>query len=104
MTHQLTVRRPSPFALGLVLAVAVGGAAQAQEPAAEELLTAAELQTLVAPVALYPDTLLIQILVGATAPLDVVKADRLLSRREGATRTRSRPRSRPRPSTPASRS
>ena len=50
----------------------------------EELLTAAELQTLVAPVALYPDTLLIQILVGATAPLDVVKADRLLARSEGA--------------------
>ena len=37
-----------------------------------------------APVALYPDTLLIQILVGATAPLDVVKADRLLARSEGA--------------------
>ncbi len=83
MTHQLTVRRPSPFALGFVLAV-VTGSAQAQEPAAEELLTAAELQTLVAPVALYPDTLLIQILVGATAPLDVVKADRLLARSEGA--------------------
>jgi hypothetical protein len=88
MTHRLTGRRPSPTALGLVLAVAAGGAATAQDQAAEvaaaELLTAAELQTLVAPVALYPDTLLIQILVGATAPLDVVKADRLLARSEGA--------------------
>jgi len=45
----------------------------------DELLTPAELQTLVAPVALYPDTLLIQILVGATAPLDIVKADRVLT-------------------------
>jgi len=42
------------------------------------LLTQAELETLVAPVALYPDTLLIQILVAATQPLEVVKADRFL--------------------------
>jgi hypothetical protein len=71
-----------------ILALATAGAAAAQEAqvapaAAEELLTSAELQTLVAPVALYPDTLLIQILVGATAPLDVVKADRLLARNDG---------------------
>lgn len=44
--------------------------------ASAELLTQAELETLMAPVALYPDTLLIQILVAATYPLDVVKADR----------------------------
>jgi hypothetical protein len=77
----------------VVLALTTAGAAAAQEQpaaaqdqpaAAEALLTAAELQTLVAPVALYPDTLLIQILVGSTAPLDVVKADRLLARSEGA--------------------
>ncbi len=43
-----------------------------------ELLTDAELQTLVAPVALYPDTLLIQILVAATQPLEIVKAERYL--------------------------
>jgi hypothetical protein len=81
-------RRLSSSALSLVLC-ASGGAALAQEATAtatqaDALLTAAELQTLVAPVALYPDTLLIQILVGATAPLDVVKADRLLARSEGA--------------------
>ncbi len=76
-----------------VLALTTAGAAAAQEQttaaqeqtaAAEALLTAAELQTLVAPVALYPDTLLIQILVGSTAPLDVVKADRLIARNAGA--------------------
>ena len=76
-----------------VLALTTAGAAAAQEqttaaqeqPAAAEVqLTAAELQTLVAPVALYPDTLLIQILVGSTAPLDVVKADRLIARNAGA--------------------
>ncbi|QFT71465.1 DUF3300 domain-containing protein [Ruegeria sp. THAF33] len=42
------------------------------------LLTGAELQTLVAPVALYPDTLLIQIFVAATQPLEIVKAERYL--------------------------
>ncbi|MEY8118904.1 DUF3300 domain-containing protein [Falsihalocynthiibacter sp. BN13B15] len=49
----------------------------------EALLTAEELQTLVGPVALYPDTLLIQILVAATFPLDVMKADRLIKDNEG---------------------
>ena len=44
----------------------------------EDLLTDAELQTLVAPVALYPDTLLIQIFVAATQPLEIVKAERFL--------------------------
>ncbi len=44
-----------------------------------ELLTEEELRTLVGPVALYPDTLLIQVLVAATFPLEVVKADRYLS-------------------------
>lgn len=42
------------------------------------VLTTEELQTLVAPVALYPDTVLIQILIASTALLDVMKADRLL--------------------------
>jgi hypothetical protein len=70
----------------MTAATAVPAGAQeapAEADAGTELLTAAELQTLVAPVALYPDTLLIQILVGATAPLDVVKASRLLARSEG---------------------
>ncbi|MCA8881189.1 MAG: DUF3300 domain-containing protein [Rhodobacteraceae bacterium] len=48
------------------------------DEAGDALLTQAELERLVAPVALYPDTLLIQILVGATQPLDVVKAERFL--------------------------
>ena len=47
--------------------------------ASESLLTSAELETMVAPVALYPDTLLIQILVAATVPLEVMKADRFVA-------------------------
>mgnify|MGYP001949830071 FL=1 len=45
---------------------------------ADASLTEEELDELVAPVALYPDTLLIQILVAATYPIDVVKADRFV--------------------------
>ncbi|SLN34953.1 hypothetical protein TRL7639_01622 [Falsiruegeria litorea R37] len=55
--------------------------AQAEASADQEaqtLLTQEELQELVGPVALYPDTLLIQVLVAATFPLEVVKADRFV--------------------------
>ncbi len=47
------------------------------------LLTPEDLQGLVAPIALYPDTLLIQVLVAATYPLEVIKADRLVSDNAG---------------------
>jgi len=43
------------------------------------LLSADALDDLVAPVALYPDSLLTQVLVAATYPLDVMKADRFLA-------------------------
>ncbi|MDK3072501.1 DUF3300 domain-containing protein [Sedimentitalea sp. JM2-8] len=80
MTRNLT-------ALCLSLSVLAAPVAQAQTQetdaedavAPEELLTQAEIETLVAPVALYPDTLLVQILVASTYPLDVMKADRLLA-------------------------
>jgi hypothetical protein len=40
---------------------------------------AADLDALVAPIALYPDALLTQVFVAATFPLDLVKADRFLA-------------------------
>lgn len=49
----------------------------------DALFTQAELENLVAPVALFPDTLLIQIFVASTVPMDVVKSDRLLAVNEG---------------------
>ena len=49
----------------------------------EGLLTQSELENLVAPVALYPDTLLIQILVASTNPMEVIKSERLLAVNEG---------------------
>lgn len=48
--------------------------AAAQAPA----LGAADLDPLLAPVALYPDTLLMQVLVAATYPLEVVEAERFV--------------------------
>ena len=54
-------------------------------PSSEEegLLSEEELDALVAPVALYPDALLTQILVAATYPIDVMKADRFVGQNEG---------------------
>jgi hypothetical protein len=69
---------------GAVLAQETGGPLPrpAEEPEVvagdEDTLGEADLDELVAPVALYPDTLLTQVLVAATYPLDVMKADRFL--------------------------
>lgn len=55
---------------------------QPQPPAAqpavpsEQLLSNAQLDALVAPIALYPDTLLAQVLMASTYPLEMVQADR----------------------------
>src|SRR5690242_20477384 len=42
----------------------------------QQLLGAAELEQLVAPIALYPDALLADILMASTYPLEVVQAER----------------------------
>lgn len=54
-------------------------ATDAAPEAAEALLSEAQLEDLLAPVALYPDTLLMQLLVATTYPLEVVKADQTMS-------------------------
>ena len=61
-----------------------GAFAQAQPPAAsapaaapaQQLLSPDQLDQLVAPIALYPDTLLSEVLQASTYPLEVVQADR----------------------------
>jgi len=70
---------------GATASATTGTAAGNATEDAAGLMTPEELQTLVGPVALYPDTLLIQILVAATYPFDVMKADRLLKDNPGAT-------------------
>src|SRR6202048_456447 len=64
----------------LLFAAAPGGIAyaqQAEQPAAPVAnQSPQELQQLVAPIALYPDALVSQILAGATYPTEIVEADR----------------------------
>ena len=59
---------------------ATDAAATGAAPAATaDLMSAEDLDKLLGPVALFPDTLLAQILMAATFPLDVVKADRFIA-------------------------
>jgi hypothetical protein len=71
--------RTVSFALGFALLSS--GFVCAQEPDSnatvqQQLLDAAQLDQLVAPIALYPDPLLAQVLMASTYPLEVVQADR----------------------------
>jgi hypothetical protein len=69
---------------GLLVLMPMSALAQGQTPpaaapppaAADQLLKAEELDALVAPIALYPDTLLAEVLMASTYPLEVVQADR----------------------------
>jgi len=68
-------------ALWLVLGAAVSAQEQgeqtpAREQAAEDVFPQDQVEQLVAPIALYPDALLAQVLMASTYPLDVVQAAR----------------------------
>src|SRR5579862_2914091 len=78
------------LAVALLFAVPQAALAQTPPPSppsqpaaapapAQQLLTAGQLDALVAPIALYPDALLSEILMAATYPLEVVEADRWAS-------------------------
>ncbi len=81
----LPARIARGVALGLVLAVA-SAAQQAPPPPPPDAappsapLSADQLQELVAPIALYPDSLVAQILAAATYPTQIVEAERFLAR------------------------
>ena len=87
------MKRPQVYIIGIVLAAAALAAPRvtfAQAPAAADSaapapvkLGAAELQTLVAPIALYPDALIAHILPASTAGMDVVQAARFLRKNNG---------------------
>jgi len=49
-----------------------------REPETLQIFKAEQIDQLLAPIALYPDTLLAQILMAATYPLEIIKADRWL--------------------------
>ena len=73
-----TALKLSMFVFLLFAPVAALAQGQSAPPAAtgEQLLKPEELEALVAPIALYPDTLLAQILMASTYPLEVVQAER----------------------------
>ncbi len=65
------------IAIAIAASPAVAQSApQSNAPAAQQVLGPEELDQLVAPIALYPDNLLSEVLMAATYPLEVVQADR----------------------------
>ncbi len=74
------------FALSLVAVDAAWAQGVQNVPADEQqqpLLSAAQLDQLVAPIALYPDPLLAQVLMASTYPLEIVQADRFAKAKKG---------------------
>jgi uncharacterized membrane protein YgcG len=63
-------------AISLILFTTVPVESFAQDDSARPLFKQEEMDQLLAPIALYPDSLLAQILMAATYPLEVVQADR----------------------------
>jgi hypothetical protein len=59
--------------LGSLFLATTGVLLQAQQPPPDQTLTPQQLENLVAPIALYPDPLLSQIMVAATDPLEVAE-------------------------------
>lgn len=85
--EEYAVRIPR-YLIFLTLLLLFTGPAQAEtaptEAApAEKLLSAAELDDLVAPIALYPDALVAQILPASTLPLEIVEAARYVKEQGG---------------------
>jgi hypothetical protein len=90
----LSVAQPT-FASAVAMMAATGAAAsnqkttrQAANPKAaqpQRKFSQAELDQMLAPIALYPDTVLSHVLIAATYPLEIVKATRWLSSNNGMT-------------------
>jgi Protein of unknown function (DUF3300)/Chaperone of endosialidase len=70
----------APMAGGVAWAQDQQAAAEQQQPA---LLDAGQLDQLVAPIALYPDDLLAQVLMASTYPLEIVQAERFATANKG---------------------
>jgi Protein of unknown function (DUF3300) len=74
-----SIVRSSVLALLILAPLSASAQSPGAAPAAasgQELLKPEELDALLAPIALYPDTLLAQVLMASTYPLEVVQADR----------------------------
>src|SRR5580692_995969 len=73
------------LALVLTIGALLGGAAIAQSDTGADTSSEDELLQLVAPIALYPDALVAQILAGATYPTQVVEAARFIKQNSNLT-------------------
>ena len=62
--------------LSLILLMAVPPAVFAQDAGTKPVFKQEELDQMLAPIALYPDSLLTQVLMASTYPLEIVQADR----------------------------
>src|ERR1700740_1084995 len=79
---QRTISR-SLIALLLLLVPAIAMAQPPRAPAptaSDQLLKPEQLEALVSPIALYPDSLLSNVLMASTYPLEIVQAERWLTR------------------------
>ncbi|MFL6796592.1 MAG: DUF3300 domain-containing protein [Xanthobacteraceae bacterium] len=82
MTPALSRRHKIAALLGALL-VAMAQAPQPVPAPSQALLKPAELEQLVAPIALHPDPLLSEMLIASTYPLEVVQADRWAKANKG---------------------
>ena len=77
------------IAFAIMVLAPIGAHAQTSTAAAAasdaQLLKPAELDQLVAPIALYPDTLLAEVLMASAYPLDIVQAERWLEANKNCT-------------------
>ena len=64
------------YLLAITMALPVGGFAQDKGGAAGSTFTQPQLDQILAPIALYPDSLLAQVFMASTYPLEIVEADR----------------------------
>ena len=73
------MRMSWPVPLAMIVLTLIAAPAGAQQPAAAAAKFSKEqLEQMVAPIALYPDSLIASVLMAATYPLEVVEADRWL--------------------------
>jgi hypothetical protein len=78
----VTLVTPTNAAPRVAAALQTQQGLQTAPPTTSSAPTAKELQQLVAPIALYPDKLVAQVLAGATNPSEVVEADRWLQQNQ----------------------
>ena len=78
MLHVSWLRIARAFLVGTVAFAFLGAAPATTQPAANSSFSQDELNALLAPIALYPDGLLSQVLMASTYPLEVVEAERFL--------------------------